>query len=171
MNNKDNKDTLRVVGGIEAKTKSKPTRNLTSKQLCFIDQVVDGKSQTEAYRHCYDCSTMKAPTVHSRSYDLRNDSEIAVRIERGLAKKARDNRLTHSKRYDIVLERLLEETDPVQREDSTQAGRVSALKALGQISMDGQASMFVERSEVTQSERSSDDVLTELRLKLASLND
>ena len=66
----------------------------------------------------------------------------------------------------------MEETNPDLREDSTQAGRVAALRALGSIQLDptSTGSMFVERVSTEVSERSSEDVLAELRLKLASLD-
>ncbi len=156
-----------VEGGKGAKTKSK---TLTGKQLCFVDQIVSGQSQTEAYKHCYNTSRMSAPTIHSRAYELRHDGEIAGRIETELARLRDQKRLSHSKRYDLVCERLLEETNPDLREDSTQAGRVAALRALGSISMTDGPSMFVERVSTEGSERSSEDVLAELRLKLASLD-
>ena len=160
---------LTIVGGREAKTKSK---TLTGKQLCFVDQVVSGQSQTEAYKHCYNTSRMSAPTIHSRAYELRHDGEITGRIETELARLRDQKRLSHSKRYDLVCERLLEETNPDLREDSTQAGRVAALRALGSIQLDPNStgSMFVERVSTEVSERSSEDVLAELRLKLASLD-
>ena len=161
-----NKLTL-VEGGKGAKTKSK---TLTGKQLCFVDQIVSGQSQTEAYKHCYNTSRMSAPTIHSRAYELRHDGEIAGRIETELARLRDQKRLSHSVRYDTVCERLLEETNPDLREDSTQAGRVAALRALGSISMTDGPSMFVERVSTEGSERSSEDVLAELRLKLASLD-
>ncbi len=156
-----------VEGGKGAKTKSK---TLTGKQLCFVDQIVSGQSQTEAYKHCYNTSRMSAPTIHSRAYELRHDGEIAGRIEAELARLRDQKRLSHSKRYDLVCERLLEETSPDLRDDSTQAGRVAALRALGSISMTDGPSMFVERVSTEGSERSSEDVLAELRLKLASLD-
>jgi hypothetical protein len=156
-----------VEGGKGAKTKSK---TLTGKQLCFVDQIVSGQSQTEAYKHCYNTSRMSAPTIHSRAYELRHDGEIAGRIETELARLRDQKRLSHSKRYDLVCERLLEETSPDLRDDSTQAGRVAALRALGSISMTDGPSMFVERVSTEGSERSSEDVLAELRLKLASLD-
>ncbi len=59
---------------------------------------------------------------------------------------------------------------PDLRDDSTQAGRVAALRALGSISMTDGPSMFVERVSTEGSERSSEGVLAELRLKLASLD-
>lgn len=156
-----------VEGGKGAKTKSK---TLTGKQLCFVDQIVSGQSQTEAYKHCYNTSRMSAPTIHSRAYELRHDGEITGRIETELARLRDKKRLSHSVRYDTVCERLLEETNPDLREDSTQAGRVAALRALGSISMTDGPSMFVERVSTESSERSSEDVLAELRLKLASLD-
>jgi hypothetical protein len=161
-----NKLTL-IEGSKGAKTKSK---TLTGKQLCFVDQIVSGQSQTEAYKHCYNTSRMSAPTIHSRAYELRHDGEIAGRIETELARLRDQKRLSHSKRYDLVCERLLEETNPDLRDDSTQAGRVAALRALGSISMTDGPSMFVERVSTEGSERSSEDVLAELRLKLASLD-
>ena len=166
-----NKNKLTVIEGSKgAKTKSK---TLTGKQLCFVDQVVSGQSQTEAYKHCYNTSRMSAPTIHSRAYDLRHngaDGEITVRIETELARLRDKKRLSHTVRYDTVCQKLLEETDPDLRDDSTQAGRVAALRALGSISMADGPSMFVERVSTENSERSSEDVLAELRLKLASLD-
>ena len=156
-----------IEGSKGAKTKSK---TLTGKQLCFVDQIVSGQSQTEAYKHCYNTSRMSAPTIHSRAYELRHDGEITGRIEAELARLRDQKRLSHSVRYDTVCERLLEETNPDLREDSTQAGRVAALRALGSISMTDGPSMFVERVSTEGSERSSEDVLAELRLKLASLD-
>ena len=116
---------------------------------------------------------MSAPTIHSRAYDLRHngaDGEITVRIETELARLRDKKRLSHAVRYDTVCQKLLEETDPDLRDDSTQAGRVAALRALGSISMADGPSMFVERVSTENSERSSEDVLAELRLKLASLD-
>ena len=165
-----NKNKLTVIEGSKgAKTKSK---TLTGKQLCFVDQIVSGQSQTEAYKHCYNTSRMSAPTIHSRAYELRHDGEITGRIETELARLRDQKRLSHSKRYDLVCERLLEETNPDLRIDSTQAGRVAALRALGSIQLDPNStgSMFVERVSTEVSERSSEDVLAELRLKLASLD-
>ena len=163
-----NKNKLTLIEGNKgAKTKSK---TLTGKQLCFVDQIVSGQSQTEAYKHCYNTSRMSAPTIHSRAYELQHDGEIAGRIETELARLRDQKRLSHSKRYDLVCERLLEETNPDLRDDSTQAGRVAALRALGSISMTDGPSMFVERVSTEGSERSSEDVLAELRLKLASLD-
>ena len=166
-----NKNKLTVIEGSKgAKTKSK---TLTGKQLCFVDQIVSGQSQTEAYKHCYNTSRRSAPTIHSRAYDLRHngaDGEITVRIETELARLRDKKRLSHAVRYDTVCQKLLEETDPDLRDDSTQAGRVAALRALGSISMADGPSMFVERVSTEVSERSSEDVLAELRLKLASLD-
>ena len=163
---------LTIVGGREAKTKS---RALTGKQLCFVDQIVSGQSQTEAYKHCYNTSRMSAPTIHSRAYELRYsgaDGEITVRIETELARLRDKKRLSHSKRYDLVCERLLEETNPDLREDSTQAGRVQALRALGSIQLDptSTGSMFVERVSTETAERSSEDVMAELQRRLATLD-
>ena len=161
-----------IEGSKGAKTKSK---TLTGKQLCFVDQIVSGQSQTEAYKQCYNTSRMSAPTIHSRAYDLRHngaDGEITVRIETELARLRDKKRLSHAVRYDTVCQKLLEETDPDLRDDSTQAGRVAALRALGSIQLDPHStgSMFVERVSTETSERSSEDVLAELRLKLASLD-
>ena len=175
MNNKDNKDTLRVVGGREAKTKSQPTRNreLTSKQQCFLTRLIKGDTLIDSYEACYRTEGMSKKTAYNRAYELRHNGEIAGRLEahnKALEAKHISNA---SRRFEYVLDKLQEETDPSLREDSTQAGRVAALRALGSISLPsaGGQSMFVERQSIEQSERSSDDVLTELRLKLASLND
>ena len=172
MTNKDNKDTLRVVGGIEAKTKSQPTRNreLTSKQQCFLTRLIKGDTLIDSYEACYRTEGMSKKTAYNRAYELRHNGEIAGRLEahnKALEAKHISNA---SRRFEWVLDHLQAESDPEARVDTTAASRVAALRALGQVALPGHLgqSMFMDRVATSdEGERSSDDVLVELKEKLA----
>jgi phage terminase small subunit len=58
-------------------------RQLTAKQNKFIDGVLSGLSNTEAYRQAYDCKNMKPETIHNKAYALSIEGEIRARIEEG----------------------------------------------------------------------------------------
>jgi len=174
------KKTLIVVGGTEAKTQSKPRgkRPFTGRQLAFIEGVVDGLSQTESYKQAYNTSKMSIGTIYSRAYDCRHHGQISEEINRRIEARESDHRLSRASRYDLVISRLVEETDPTMRDDTSGSSRVAALRALGSVSMtdgvtgagDTGQSMFVDRVSSEISERSSEDVLAELRTRLATLD-
>ena len=166
------KKTLTVVGGteVEAKTKSKP-RDLPGKQKCFVGRLVEGDSLTAAYKACYRTQGMSPKTIHNRAYELRHHGEIAGVLAQREASEEALRLSSGARRFDWVLEHLQQESDPGARDDTTAASRVSALRHLGSIAMAGATgqSMFVDRVSTEDSERSSEDVLEELRTRLATL--
>lgn len=58
-------------------------RNLTSKQQAFVDAILAGNNQSDAYRQAYDAENMLPETIHNRAYELMQDGEIAGSIEQG----------------------------------------------------------------------------------------
>jgi hypothetical protein len=56
-------------------------KKLTAKQEQFILKIVEGVSQTEAYKMIYDTSKMKDKTISKRAYDLFNKPVIQNRYE------------------------------------------------------------------------------------------
>jgi len=170
---------LTIVGGREAKTKSKTKRRkrpFTGRQLAFIEGVVNGLSQTESYKQAYSTSKMSIGTIYSRAYDCRHHGQISDEINRRVEAREADKRLSRGSRYDLVISRLVEESDPTMRDDTSAAARVAALRALGSVAMSDTAgadtgqSMFVERQSVTSEERSSEEVMAELQRRLATLD-
>jgi phage terminase small subunit len=54
---------------------------LTPKQERFIQNIVSGMSQREAYKEAYDAENMKDETIDVRACELFNDSKIKVRYQ------------------------------------------------------------------------------------------
>ena len=58
------------------------TSKLTSKQELFCQEILKGKSQTEAYINAgYSVSNMKDATIINNAYKLINTNDISTRIE------------------------------------------------------------------------------------------
>ena len=53
---------------------------LTAKQEKFAQAIVDGHSQSEAYKLAYDTTNMLRATIHNSAYKLMHHGEIAARI-------------------------------------------------------------------------------------------
>lgn len=62
---------------------------LTSKQEKFVQNIVKGMSQREAYKHSYNASNMKDKTIDDKAYLLFKKEEIRTRYEE-LIKKTED---------------------------------------------------------------------------------
>ena len=57
-----------------------PSRKLTYKQEKFAQAIVDGYSQSEAYKVAYATTNMLPATIHNSAYKLMHHGEIAARI-------------------------------------------------------------------------------------------
>lgn len=53
---------------------------LTPKQEQFVQNMVKGMSQADAYRASYACKNMSDKTIHEAASRLANDSKISARI-------------------------------------------------------------------------------------------
>ena len=62
---------------------------LTPKQEKFVQNIVKGMSQREAYKNSYDASKMKDATIDSKASILFKEDKIRIRYEE-LIKKAED---------------------------------------------------------------------------------
>lgn len=56
-------------------------RKLTAKQHKFVEGLISGMGQSEAYRAAYNCSRMKAETIRSKAYLLSNQDNIRAMVE------------------------------------------------------------------------------------------
>jgi len=59
----------------------KPDRCLTYKQSAFCDGIVEGKSQTEAYRAAYPGTKMSTKTMKEAASRLMRDSNVIATIQ------------------------------------------------------------------------------------------
>ena len=55
--------------------------NLTQKQEKFVQALISGKSQREAYKEAYNAVNMKDATIDSRASELLKNSKVAERYE------------------------------------------------------------------------------------------
>lgn len=63
------------------KRKVMPLNKLTPKQEKFIQNIVSGMSQREAYKNSYNAENMKDEVIDVRACELFNDSKIKVRYQ------------------------------------------------------------------------------------------
>jgi phage terminase small subunit len=54
---------------------------LTAKQEKFVQCIIEGMSQADAYRSAYDTSRMRDKTVHEKASRMAADDKIRARIE------------------------------------------------------------------------------------------
>lgn len=69
---------------------------LTIKQEKFVQNLIKGMSQREAYKNSYNASKMKDEVIDNKASELFKKSEIRVRYEE-LAKKLEDNAIMNAK--------------------------------------------------------------------------
>ena len=55
--------------------------SLTTKQEIFIQRLIEGYSQRQAYKFAFNCNNMKDATIDVRACELFKDSKIQVRYE------------------------------------------------------------------------------------------
>lgn len=54
---------------------------LTAKQEKFVQGIIDGMSQADAYRSAYDTSRMSDKTVYEKASRMMSDDKIRARLE------------------------------------------------------------------------------------------
>ena len=80
---------------------------LTPKQEKFVQNLIKGMSQRDAYKNSYDAENMKDKTIDERACVLFNDSKIKTRYQE-LLEKAQDEAIMTAK------ERMIWLTDVVK---------------------------------------------------------
>lgn len=53
---------------------------LTAKQELFVNKIIEGMSQADAYRAAYSTKKMNDKTIHEAASRLANDSKVAARL-------------------------------------------------------------------------------------------
>lgn len=80
---------------------------LTQKQENFVQALVSGKSQREAYKEAYNAANMKDSTVDSNACRLLNNSKVAARYNELKAIEEERQREKYSLDRDKALENYL----------------------------------------------------------------
>lgn len=76
---------------------------LTSKQQAFVDAIIAGSNQSDAYRQAYDAEGMLPTTIADEAYNLATRPDIAPIIEQGKARLAT--------RKEWTLDRILDKAE------------------------------------------------------------
>ena len=53
---------------------------LTAKQELFVNKIIEGMSQADAYRAAYSTKKMNDKTIHEAASRLANDSKVSARL-------------------------------------------------------------------------------------------
>jgi hypothetical protein len=160
---------LRIVGGDDDSGRQKSKRQaLTAKQEAFVRALTkggaDGRgvSQADAYREAYSAERMSSHAVHCEASLLAAHPEVAARVAVHRAAVERAGLTSALTRRRWIVERLEHESKSAESD----AARVRALELLGKVS---EVALFTDRVEHVDSDRTPDEVRSELEARLMKL--
>jgi len=157
----DDAPKLTLVEGGKGARASK-ARKLTAKQEAFLAGLIRGQSQYEAYCGAYSAEGMKRSAIDTEAWRLAGHPEIARRLHAHQGSVERAAQASALSRRRLVLERLEHEATNAESDSA----RVRALELLGKTHDVG---LFVERIETDNTERTPDELRTELQARLTAL--
>jgi phage terminase small subunit len=99
---------------------------LTPKQEVFVQNIIKGKSQADAYRAAYNCKRMTDKTIHEAASRLMADSKIATRVNE--LRKQIDNSTIMS-----AQERLQWLTDLIANSEENTNDRLKAIDIMNRM--------------------------------------
>lgn len=107
--------------------------SLTSKQEKFIQGVVSGLSQTDAYKQAYDTSKMKDNTIWKKASELMADSKVRGRYEELINKhteKALWNRSLAEEKLIWLLDKSQESIELMGLKQANATSMLNSIKEL-----------------------------------------
>lgn len=102
---------------------------LTAKQEKFVQNIIEGMSQADAYRSAYDTSKMTDKTVHERASVLASNSKVRARLVELRERLANEKIMSSQKRMEWL-------TNLIQDNDASNTDKLRALDILNK--MDGE---------------------------------
>ena len=137
----------------------KATSKLTGKQLAYVQAILKGANQSDAYREAYNAENMSDQAIWTEAGRLFRHPEVSRRITAGRA--AQERQATHTgASLRLHVEREL--YDLTTNADSDQA-KLRALELLGKLHRVG---AFTERVEQVADDRPASEILAELETRL-----
>ncbi len=88
---------------------------LTAKQEKFVQNLVKGMSQREAYKNSYNASNMKDATIDVKASLLFKQDKIRVRYDELIDKTAKKTIITVQERMELLTKIAQEEDTPVDK--------------------------------------------------------
>lgn len=111
---------------------------LTPKQEKFVQELVKGKSQRQAYKAAYDASKMKDSTIDRRASELFGNSEVKARYNELIQTGTKKALWTRERAINELVEMLDD-----SKYDKNYAGRYNAIKELNTL-----GALYPKESEV-----------------------
>ena len=102
---------------------------LTAKQEKFVQNIIEGMSQADAYRSAYDTSKMMDKTIHERASVLASNSKVKARLTELRDRLANEKIMSSQKRMEWL-------TSLIQDNDASNTDKLRALDILNK--MDGE---------------------------------
>jgi hypothetical protein len=145
--------SLKLIGG------GKTSAKLTAKQSAFVQAILKGANQSDAYRSAYDAENMSDQAIWTEAGRLFRHPEVSRRITAGRA--AQERQAVHTgAALRLHIERGLFE---LTTEAETDSAKLRAFELLGKSEKVG---FFLDRSaEVSTEELSEEEVLRLLEEK------
>jgi phage terminase small subunit len=134
---------------------------LTGKQSAFIQAILKGANQSDAYREAYNAENMSDSTIWNEASKLFANPKVSARIKAG---QARQEEVAVHSGAALRLHVEKELFDLTTKADSDQA-KLRALELLGKLEKVG---AFTERVEQVTNDASPEEVRVELEHKLRS---
>ena len=132
---------------------------LTAKQENFVELLTQGICQSSAYRGAYDTQNMSDKTVWEEASRLRRHPKVSTRILELEKEKEARRRLQAVSRE----ERVLNELERIAFGDGPVAGKLKAMELIGK------HIGFFTPKKVSEVERTSEDILSEIQGRLGSI--
>lgn len=84
--------------------KERGTNMLTAKQEAFVQSIIKGMSQADAYRSAYSTKNMADKTIHENASRLANDSKVRARLDELRGQISTENIMNAQKRLEWLTE-------------------------------------------------------------------
>ena len=100
---------------------------LTSKQNKFIEGIIEGSCQSDAYRLAYDRTNMSSKTIWEAASRLSKNPKVVARLDQLTVEKEQNKRMFALSYEDRIINKLWEIVDQSKNNQI----RLKALKLLG----------------------------------------
>ena len=100
---------------------------LTSKQNKFIEGIIEGSCQSDAYRLAYGKTDMPSKTIWEAASRLSKNPKVIARLDQLTAEKEQNNRMFNLSYEDRIINKLWNIVDTAKNKRV----RVKALELLG----------------------------------------
>jgi hypothetical protein len=168
---KENKPTLELIEGGKGKKgkrsgKGATGNGLTEKQQKFLEGLLAGLSNADAYRQAYDAENMTPNTIYAEASKLAASPKIATILAAELAKKAAKHSMAQDVRRERNSDRIWGRIWQLIDDPSTPAAVKASLLSLGAKA----AGMLTEQVRVENVSADSKSIEAELVERLQQLS-